>query len=235
MAPQPDATPRTIVPATAPAPVNAASRPIRIDAGVAASTPSVLMLDSGQIVQVHAEGMPSANGPDRDPLVRVMPRAVNPADVTFGARWGAEDRIRAPLLSQIAWDAHADVVSGAPPARAGNVRRSLRVTAQWDTPEDLTIGFTPGVQRGGGMALEHYVAGLQATTVDKTQAVRWRSFVEVSGEKLTPSNIIDNFTAQVHAGATYLASQWTQLDVSVTRGTTATSDLQSSVGLSVHF
>jgi hypothetical protein len=235
MTAQADTTPKTIVPASAPAIVNPNLRPIRMDSGVAASTPSLLQLDSGQVVQVHANGLPSPNGPDRDPLVRVMPRAVNPLDVTVGARWGAEDRIPVPLISQIAWDAHADVLSGAPAPRAGNVRRSLRVTAQWDTPEDLKIGFTPGVERGGGMIFEHYVAGLQASTVDKTQAVRWRSFVEVSGEKLAPNNIIDNCTAQVHAGASYLPTSSTSLDISVTRGTMAVSDLQSSVGLSVHF
>ena len=232
----PGRKPRSIVPITAPAEVNPALRPVRIDGSTMGSTASRMLLASNQVVQLHADGLPAANGPDRDPLVRVLPRAVNPADVTFGARWGAQDRLRAPLLSQLAWDAHADVVSGAPSPRAGNVRRSLRITAMWDTPEDLSIGFTPGFQRGGGMAFEHYVAGLEVSTLDKTKAARWRSWVELSGEKLAFNNVIENNTAQVHAGATYSASSSTQLDFSLSRGTTATStDLQSSVGLSVHF
>jgi len=231
----PDTRPKTIVPITAAA-VKPALKPVRIDPNAGGSTPTRMLLDSNQVVQLHADGMPAANGPDRDPLVRVMPRAVNPADVTFGARWGAEDRIQEPLLSQLSWDAHADVVSGAPPARAGSVRRSLRITAMWDTPEDMSIGFTPGFQRGGGMAFEHYVAGLEVSTVDKTKAARWHSFVELSGEKLAFNNVIDNNTAHVAAGASYAASASTQLDFAVSRGTTWTStDLQSSVGLSVHF
>ena len=228
--------PKSIVPITAPVETNPALRPIRIDGSTMGSTASRMLLDSNQVVQLHADGLPAANGPDRDPLVRVLPRAVNPADVTFGARWGAEDRIQAPLLSQLAWGAHADVVSGAPAPRAGNVRRSLRVTAMWDTPEDMSIGFTPGFERGGGMAFEHYVAGLEVSTLDKTKAARWRSWVELSGEKLAFNNVIENNTAQVHAGASYSASSSTQLDFSLSRGTTATAtDLQSSVGLSVHF
>jgi hypothetical protein len=231
----PDTRPKTIVPITAAA-VKPALKPVRIDPNAGGSTPTRMLLDSNQVVQLHADGMPAANGPDRDPLVRVMPRAVNPADVTFGARWGAEDRIQEPLLSQLSWDAHADVVSGAAPARAGGVRRSLRITAMWDTPEDMSIGFTPGFQRGGGMAFEHYVAGLEVSTVDKTKAARWHSFVELSGEKLAFNNVIDNNTAHVAAGASYAASASTQLEVAVSRGTTWTStDLQSSVGLSVHF
>ena len=154
----------------------------------------------------------------------------------MGARWSTQDRIQAPLLSGLSWDAHADLVSGAAPARAGNVRRSLRITAMWDTPEDLSIGFTPGFTRGGGREFEHYVTGLEVSTVDKTKLARWRSYVEVSGEKLAFNNVIDNATAHVAAGASYATSSSTQLDFNVSRGTTWTSnDLTSNVGLSVKF
>ena len=230
----PDPRPKTIVPITAPR--KPGLKPVQIDPNALGLPVTKMVLDRNQVVQIHADGMPAANGPDRDPLVRVMPRAADPAAVTVGARWNAEDRIQAPLLSQLAWDAHADVVTGAPPARAGNVRRSLRVTAMWDSPEDLTIGFTPGFTRGGGMAFEHYVAGLEVSTVDKTKVARWKSYVELSGEKLAFNNVIDNSTAHVAAGASYAASSSTQLDIAVSRGTTWTSsDLTSSVGLSVHF
>jgi hypothetical protein len=231
----PGTQPKTIVPITAAA-VKPGLRPVRIDPNAVAAPPTKLVFDRNQVVQIHADGMPAANGPDRDPLVRVMPRAADPNAVTFGARWSAQDRIQAPLLSGLAWEAHADVVSGAPPARAGNVRRSLRITAMWDTPQDLSVGFTPGFTRGGGREFEHYVTGLEVSTVDKTKAARWRSFVELSGEKLAFNNVIDNNTAHVAAGASYSASSNTQLDIGVSRGTTWTSnDLTSNVGLSVRF
>ena len=230
----PGKKPRTVVPTGAPA--KPAIQPVVIDANAVAAPPTRLMFDKNQVVQIHADGMPTPNAPDANPLVRVMPRQADPAAVTVGARWSAQDRIQAPLLSGLSWEAHADVVSGAAPARAGNVRRSLRITAMWDTPEDLSIGFTPGFTRGGGREFEHYVTGLEVSTVDKTKAARWRSFVELSGEKLAPNNLIDNSTAHVAAGATYSASSNTQLDIAVSRGTTWTSsDLTSTVGLSVHF
>jgi hypothetical protein len=231
----PDTQPKSIVPITArkdkPSVV-----PVRIDPNAVIAPPTRLMLDSKQVVQIHADGMPAPNGPDRDPMVRVMPRAADPNAVTFGARWSAQDRIPAPLLSGLSWDAHADLVSGAAPARAGNVRRSLRITAMWDTPEDLSIGFTPGFTRGGGREFEHYVTGLEVSTVDRTKLARWRSYVELSGEKLAFNNVIDNSTAHVAAGASYATSSSTQLDFNVSRGTTWTSnDLTSNVGLSVKF
>ena len=231
----PDTRPKSIVPITAIV-VNSGPKPVRIDPNAVAAPPTRLMFDSNQVVQIHADGLPAANGPDRDPMVRVMPRAADPNAVAFGARWSAQDRIQAPLLAGLAWEAHADVLSGAPPARAGNVRRSLRITAMWDTPEDMSIGFTPGVTRGGGMIFEHYVTGLEVSTVDKTKAARWHSFVELSGEKLAFNNVIENNTAHVAAGASYSASSNTQLDIGVSRGTTWTSnDLTSNVGLSVRF
>ncbi len=231
----PDAKPKTVVPITAGA-TKPAIKPVRIDPNALGNPVTRMVLDRNQRVQIHADGMPAPNGPDRDPLVRVLPRAANPADVTVGARWSAEDRIQAPLLSQLAWGAHADVVTGAPAPRAGNVRRSLRITAMWDNPEDMSIGFTPGFTRGGGMAFEHYVAGLEVSTVDKTKAARWKSYVELSGEKLAFNNVIDNNTAHVAAGASYATSASMQLDFSVSRGTTwQSTDLQSTVGLSVHF
>ena len=230
----PPVKPKTIVPTGAP--TKPAIKPVVIDPNAVAISPTRLVFDQNQSLQIHADGAPPPNAPDRDPLVRVMPRQADPNAVTVGARWNAQDRIQAPLLSTLSWDAHADVVSGAPPARAGNVRRSLRITAMWDSPEDMSIGFTPGFTRGGGMAFEHYVAGLEVSTVDKTKAARWRSYVELSGEKLAFNNVIENNTAHVAAGASYATSSNTQLDFNVSRGTTWTSnDLTSNVGLSVRF
>lgn len=225
----------SIVPIPAIPRVRTLARPISVARALAPTPPSVVRIYGDQAIQLHADGLPAANVASRDSLEPVLPRAVNPADVAFGARWGAQDRIQAPLLSAIAWDAHADLLAGAAPARAQNVRHSLRLTAQWDTPEDLKFGVTPGVERGGGSLFEHYVYGLQATTLDKSQTARWSSFVEVSGENLASTNLIENSTAQVHAGASYMTPSSVQFDVSVTRGTTAVSDLQSSVGLSMHF
>ena len=192
---------------------------------------------SNQVVEIHADGMPAPNGPDRDPFVRVLPRQADPNAVTFGARWTAQDRIQAPLLSGLAWEAHADVVSGAPPARAGNVRRSLRITAMWDTPEDLSIGFTPGFTRGGGREFEHYVTGLEVSTVDKTKAARWSSFVELSGEKLGDQQRRSTTAPRTSRPARPIRRRRTRSWTSrVSRGTTWTSsDLTSTVGLQVHF
>ncbi len=231
----PDPRPKPIVPITVVA-TRPAIKAVRIDPNAVAAPSTRLMLDSNQVVQIHADGAPAPNAPDPSPFVRVMPRQADPAAVQLGARWSAQDRIEAPVLNGLAWDAHADLLSGAVPPRAGNVRRSLRITAMWDTPQDLSIGFTPGVTRGGGREFEHYVTGLEVSTVDKTRVARWKSYVELSGEKLAFNNVIDNNSAHVAAGASYAASANAQLDIGVSRGTTWTSnDLTSTLGLAVRF
>ena len=230
----PPAKPKTIVPTAKP--VKPAIRQVVIDPNAVAIPPTKLAFDQNQVVQIHADGAPAPNAPDPSPFVRVMPAQADPAAVTLGARWSAQDRIQAPLLSALAWEAHADLVSGAPGPRAGNVRRSLRITASWDTPEDLAIDFTPGYTRGGGREFEHYETGLAVTTADKTRMARWHSYIEVSGEKLAFNNVIDNSTAHVAAGASWSASANAQLDIGVSRGTTwYSNDLTSNVGLSVKF
>ena len=78
--------------------------------------------------------------------------------------------------------------------------------------------------------------GLEVSTLDKTRVARWKSYVELSGEKLAFDNVVENATAHVAAGASYATSSSTQLDFNVSRGTTWTSnDLTSNVGLSVRF
>jgi len=216
-------------------PTSTAARPIPVQRASVDTPPTRVKLVEDQAVDLHAEGLPAPNEPTGDPFQRVLPRKVDPNAVFLGARWGAQDKIPMPLGAAIAVSAQADVLTGAAPLRANAVRRSLRVVAQWDDLDDLSLGLVPGVSRGGGNEYQHYVTGLQASTLDPARAARWRSWVEVSGEKLAPNNVYENSTAQVRAGATYQTSRSTQLDISVTRGTMDKPDTQSNVGLSMKF
>jgi hypothetical protein len=218
-------------------PTSTMSRPIPVGRASVSAPPTQIRLIEDQAVQVHADGLPEPNAPSSDPSQRVLPKAVDPNAVVVGARWGAQDKLRVPLVgTTLSVSAQADMLTGAASLRASAVRRSLRLTAQWDAGlEDLALGLTPGVTRDRASDYGAFVTGLQASTLDPARAARWRSFVEVSGEKLAPNNIYENSTAQVRAGASYQSSSSTQLDFSVTRGTMDKPDTQSSVGLSMKF
>ena len=216
-------------------PTSVAARPIRVERAAVNAPSSQLKLTSDQAIELHADGLPAPNTPSSSPFERVLPRAFDPNAVFVGARWGAQDKLALPLDTQVALIAQADMLTGAAGQRANAVRRSLRLVAQWDAFDDLVFGLVPGVSRGGGTIFEHYVTSLQASTLDPARASRWRSFVEVSGEKLAPNNVYENSSAQVRAGASFQASKKAQLDVSVSRGTMDKPDTQSSVGLSMKF
>ncbi len=233
-----DAVKPAEVPLVKPTPkpaTSVAARPIRVERASVSASPAQVRLIEDQAVELHADGLPTPNAPSTDPFERVLPRAFDPNGVFVGARWGAQDKLALPLGTKVALSAQADMLTGAAGLRANAVRRSLRLVAQWDDIDSLVFGLTPGVSRGGGNVFEHYVAGLQASTLDPARSARWRSFVEVSGEKLAPNNVYDNSSAQVRAGASFQASTAAQLDVSVSRGTMDKPDTQSSVGLSMKF
>jgi hypothetical protein len=115
------------------------------------------------------------------------------------------------------------------------VRRSLRLTAGWDTASDVAFNLSQGVQVGGGGAYQHYATGVRASLFAPPEATRFSGFVELSGEHLALNNLADNLGATVNAGATWRANPTTQVDFSLSRGLAPTADTQSNVGLQVKF
>jgi hypothetical protein len=193
-------------------------------------------LDDRQSLQWRIAGLPSAAAAPVNTVAPVRPTAVNPQGFTLGAGWEAEDRIRAPLLDAIAWQAQADLGAGAAPDRGASVvRRSLRLTAGWDRPDDFSFNISQGVQLGGGSAYQHYATGVRASLFEVPEATRFSGFVELSGEHLALNNLADNFGATVNAGGTWRATPSAQVDFSLSRGLAPTAEMQSNVGLSVKF
>jgi len=200
------------------------------------SPSTLLSLDNRQSLQWRIDGLPGAAEAPANAVVPVRPTAVDPQGFKLGATWGAQDRIRAPLLDAIAWQAQADVGAGAAPARGSTVvRRSLRLTAGWDRASDVAFNLSQGVQVGGGGAYQHYATGVRASLFDPPEATRFSGFVELSGEHLALNNLADNLGATVNAGATWRANPTTQVDFSLSRGLAPTADTQSNVGLQVKF
>jgi len=200
------------------------------------SPTTLASLDSRQSLQWRIDGLPGAPETPSRVVAPVRPTAVDPQAFKLGATWGAEDRIRAPLLDAIAWQAQADVGAGAAPERGSTVvRRSLRLTAGWDRASDVAFNVSQGVQVGGGGAYQHYATGVRASLFDPPEATRFSGFVELSGEHLALNNLADNLGATVNAGATWRANPSTQIDFSLSRGLAPTAETQSNVGLQVKF
>jgi hypothetical protein len=230
-----DPSARPIAPITA----RPRTRPMpTVHFSLVASPTRLATLEDGSAVELHIDGLPGAPSIAPWHVTPVLPTSIDPNAFSMGARWAIDDRIQVPLLDAIAWHAQADFSSGAAPDRGTTViRRSLRLTARWDRPEDFSLGLTQGVQVGGGTAFDHYATGVTASLFETPPSpfAHWSTFVELTGEHIALNNLAQNYGATVNAGAAFQASASTDFQVFVSRGLAPTAIVQSSVGLSLHF
>jgi hypothetical protein len=153
------------------------------------------------------------------------------SDVSLGAQW----RVRggdAGWLPHVAWLADVETTMGSPAFRDGNVRPSLRATAQWALPQDMTLGVMPGLYRDRGDDGRHYAAGVLAVTLGKSWTPRLQSFVEVAGQTL-PGSQAEGSRVNVDTGVAFAASRTLQVDMVVSRSVSGGASQQVRGGLSV--
>ena len=153
------------------------------------------------------------------------------ADVSLGAQW----RVRggdAGWLPHVAWLADVETTMGSPAFRDGNVRPSVRATAQWALPKDMTLGVMPGLYRDRGDDGRHYAAGVLAVTLGKSWTPRLQSFVELAGQAMSRSQS-DASLLNVDTGVAFAASRTLQVDMVVSRSLSGGVSQQVRGGLSV--
>jgi len=152
-------------------------------------------------------------------------------DVSLGAQW----RVRggdAGWLPGVAWLADVETTMGSPAFRDRNVRPSLRATAQWALPQQLTLGVMPGLYRDRGDDGRHYAAGVLAVTLGKSWTPRLQSFVELAGQRLSHAQS-DASLLDVDTGLAFVASKTLELDVVVSRSLSGSAAQDVRGGLSV--
>ena len=153
------------------------------------------------------------------------------ADVSLGAQW----RVRggdAGWLPGVAWLADVETTMGSPAFRDRDVRPSLRATAQWQLPQDMTLGVMPGLYRDRGDDGHHYAAGVMAVTLGKSWTPRLQSFVELAGQRLSRSQS-DESLLNVDTGVAFIASKTLQVDMVVSRSLSGSASQQVRGGLSL--
>jgi hypothetical protein len=188
-------------------------------------------VDPGQAMALRA----AAAGPaDELPLETAndrLRRLRGFSDVSLGAQW----RVRggdAGWLPGVAWLADVETSMGSPAFRDRNLRPSLRATAQWTLPSELTLGVMPGLYRDRGDDGRHYAAGMLAVTLGKSWTPRLQSFVELAGQCLSRSQS-DASLLNVDTGLAFSASKTLQVDLVVSRSLSGNASQQVRGGLSV--
>jgi hypothetical protein len=192
-------------------------------------------VDPNQAMELRAA---AATVDDERPLETAndrMRRLHGFSDVSLGAQW----RVRggdAGWLPGVAWLADVETTMGSPAFRDRDFRPSLRATAQWALPQQLTLGVMPGLYRDRGDEGRHYAAGVLAVTLGKSWTPRLQSFVELAGQRLSRSQP-DESLLNVDTGVAFIASKTLQVDVVVSRSLSgsASQDVRGGLSMSSRF
>ena len=194
-------------------------------------TSADVSVNPSQTMQLRAA---ASNAADELPLEAAndrLRRMHGFTDVSLGAQW----RVRggdAGWLPGVAWLADVEATMGSPAFRDRNFRPSLRATAQWALPQQLTLGVMPGLYRDRGDDGRHFAAGVLAVTLGKAWTPRLQTFVELAGQCLSRAQA-DASLLNVDTGLAFVASKTLQVDMVVSRSLSGSASQQVRGGFSV--
>lgn len=130
---------------------------------------------------------------------------------------------------------HFDIPSGSQAFRGKGVRPSLRAVAEWELPNDLSLGVMPGLIYNKNDSDKRFVGGILGIVLGKSWNDHFRTFVELAAPQITNS---DNggTVSTLDIGGAYLIDKHLQIDAVVSKGLNKnTADLAFGVGLSIKF
>lgn len=158
------------------------------------------------------------------------------ADASLSAKWHLRDDDQASGQAALALIAGIDFDSGSRAFRGAGKVPVVRLVAEWDLPQDASVGVMPGVFYGkDDVTGERYWGGILAATYSRPLSASLRGFVEIAGQELRSTRHGGN-TVTFDTGVTYAIDRDTQLDFSINVGLNdRTPDLALAIGFSRRF
>jgi len=155
------------------------------------------------------------------------------ADTSLGVKWHARDGDEQRGMASLGVLLHVDLPSGARAVRADGPRPSLRGVAEWELPQDFSLGVMPGIASERNDDGHRFTSGIFAVVLGKEFAPGWRGFVEVSAPRI--AHAVDGGSQlSFDLGAAWVLNRRCQVDAALSRGLNRhTADLAVTVGLSV--
>ncbi|HEX8606524.1 MAG TPA: transporter [Pseudoduganella sp.] len=192
------------------------------------ATPTLLRFGIGETVELRIESDGALR--QRNSVAGRAPVTERGhADTSLGMKWHAVDAVgNMPSVGVLL---HADLSTGSAAFRGEGTRPTARVVAEWELPNDLSLGIMPGIgyeKDNGGTTFA--IFGL---VVGKSLSDRLRGFVEVSSPHIARASH-GGTEASLSVGAAYLLQRNIQIDTALSRGLNGrTPDLGLTVGLSI--
>jgi hypothetical protein len=156
------------------------------------------------------------------------------ADTEVGLKWDLRDapgkQEGAPSLGVLL---HAALPSGSRELRGHGIRPSLRLVAEWELPQGMSLGVMPGLGIDSDDSGARYGYGILAAVLGKEINERLHGFVELAAPQIAGSSH-GGTQASFDTGLTYLVNKNCQLDVQLMHGLNHRSpDLSLAFGLSL--
>lgn len=199
------------------------------------STPTLVRWGAGEDWELRLETDGFMRETSRDRNTGLGDKASGFSDTAVGIKWHTMDGDEKTGRPSMAWLFHADLNTGTREFRGSGLRPSVRAVAEWELPDEWSVGVMPGVvfdKRDDG---KRFTAGILAVTVGKGWTDRLRTFVELSGQSLAAKKNGGSFVT-FDTGVVYLLTNDTQVDFAISRGLNKdTPDFSWTVGLSMRF
>lgn len=194
------------------------------------SSPTLLRLGVGQAFELRVETDGRLIERSTDLASGAASTARGYADTALGVKWHARDASDGmPSLGMLF---HVDLDSGSAAFRGNGTRPSLRLSAEWDLPDDYALGVMPGLASNVNQAGQRYTSAIFGVVLGKQWNQHWRSFVELAAPEI--AHVRDGGpVVTFDVGGAYLLSPKWQIDSALSRGLTRyTTDWSLTVGLS---
>jgi len=155
------------------------------------------------------------------------------ADSALGVKWHmADENGWFPSLGVLA---HVDLDSGSSAFRAPGTGGSLRLAAEWELPDEFSLGVMPGLATQRSDDGGRYTSAIFGIVLGKGWTDRFRTFVEYSAPQIARARNGGSVTT-FDVGGAYLIADNMQVDAAVSRGLNKnTPDWSWTVGFSIKF
>lgn len=155
------------------------------------------------------------------------------ADVSLGAKWHVLDA--EGNMPSIGILGHVDIDSGTAQFRGDGIRPSLRVSAEWDLPNDMSLGIMPGMVYDRNATGKRFAGGILGIVLGKSWTDRFYTFTEIAASQIASTEHGGNI-ASFDVGLAYKLSDLLQIDTAIYKGLNKnTADLTVGIGISAKF
>lgn len=195
------------------------------------TTPTLLRIGVGERAELRIETEGRTIEHDADPATGEHAVTAGWADTELGVKWHlADSRGASPSLGVLL---HAALPSGSDALRGHGVRPSLRLSAEWELPNDYSLGVMPGVASDTDDDGRRYGYGILAASLGKDFGERAHGFLELAAPQIARATH-GGTQLFVDTGMSWLVDKDCQVDFAVSHGLNhRTPDLGIAFGLSL--